>query len=81
MLERKIKIIILIFNLFNPHLWVCLLILEIERKGEREMERERERERTSNWLPLIGIPLVHGMPVQLTQPASQGKNSRNFIIH
>ena len=45
MLERKIKIIILIFNLFNPHLWVCLLILEIERKGEREMERERERER------------------------------------
>ena len=55
MLERKIKIIILIFNLFNPHLWVCLLILEIERKGEREMERERERERERE--PAIGCLL------------------------
>ena len=44
-------------NIFNPHLKICLLILEREegreawgggREGGRERERERERDGTHN---------------------------------
>ena len=74
------KFIIYFFLIFNPHLRICLLILERKRQGERERERNRDVWENSNRLPSVCALtwdqtrkiLVHRMTFRPTEPPGQG---------